>query len=322
MNDLALNVKAKLRYRGWYRAYTTDPEGNITKDTGFFPNLITNIGLDYIGTCPNYNVSYSIQDFTNTCVVGTGNTTPAYTDTTLQAGIALVSNLGGGGCGSNTSYNAGPPAYWQGQRSFTFAAGTATGNIAELGVGPSINGATGATQLLFSRALVVDGGGSPTVIPVLATEALTVTYVLQVYIDLTDHSYTMSLSGTSYSGIWRMANVGTVPLLGIVMGGGPAGTQENFCLVYNGTIGVVTAAPTGTKYLGNATEGSYTSGSYFASFSCPFTINQGNLSGGITAIMWQISQGGGSFQMSVSPAIPKTSTYNMTLNCNVSWARY
>lgn len=312
----------KFQFRGFFRLYTTDERGDITKDTGIFPNLIVNQGLDYIGACSGAHISYGIQDFTAECLVGTGNATPAYTDTHLQNAIAVESDGSGNGCNNNTSYNAGPPAYWQGQRSWQFPAGTATGNIAEIGVGPATTNGGAITDPVFSRALVVDGGGHPTVIPVLATEALTVTYILQVYFTTTDTSYTMSLSGTSYSGIWRMSNVGTVPDLGRSIGQ-PIVNPSNACTVYNGTIGSITGSPTGTSSqvtFGLATP--YVTGNYYNSLSASFTINQGNLSGGITAIQWLAGGSAGRFQMSVSPAIPKTNVYNMTLNANVSWARY
>lgn len=312
----------KFRFRGFFRLYTTDENGNVTKDTGIFPNLIVNQGLDYIGACPSANVSYGINDFTAECLVGTGNATPAYTDTHLQNAIAVQNDGSGNGCNSNTSYNPGPPAYWQGQRSWQFPAGTATGNIAEIGVGPSTTAGGAITDPVFSRALVVDGSGNPTVIPVLATEALTVTYILQVYFTITDTSYTMSLSGTSYSGIWRMCSVGTVPQLGLSIGQ-PIVSPSNACTVYNGTIGSITGSPTGSPArvtFGLATP--YVTGNYYNSLSASYTINQGNLSGGITAIRWDAGGSGGSFQMSVSPNIPKTNVYNMTLKANVSWARY
>lgn len=308
------------KYKGFFRLYTTDENGNVTKDTGIFPNLIVNQGLDYIGACPAVNVSYGVMDFTAECLVGTGNATPAYTDTHLQNAIAVQNNNSGSGCNSNTSYNAGPPAYWQGQRSWQFPAGTATGNIAEIGVGPSTTAGGAITDPVFSRALVVDGSGNPTVIPVLANEALTVTYVLQMYIDLTDTNYTMSLSGTTYSGIFRRAQINTVGALGT----SPTNNVGNgrFTLyTYNGSIQGVTQSPTGTSSFVAATVGSYTNGTYYLPFSCTYSVNQGNYTGGITALMWT-NYAVGNWQGSVSPAIPKTTSYAMTLNWNISWARY
>lgn len=311
------------RFRGFFRLYTTNEYGKITKDTGFFPNLITNQGLDFIGVATSKNIAYGVQDFTACCSVGTGNQTPAYTDTYLQNWLACVYNRGGNGCSSNQTYNPGPPAYWEGQRSWQFAAGTATGNIAEIGVGTSpVTGSPSQSSdcPCFSRALVVDGGGSPTVIPVLATEALTVTYVLREYLDLTDTNYTMDISGTTYSGIFRRADVGTVPQLGLSIGSNVV-NPSNGCTLYSGTIGSVTSNPTSAIYGYNLGRGSYTTGTYFIPISANFDINHGNSATGVTAIMWTAT-GAGSFQMSVSPAIPKTNAYNMTLNCNYSWSRY
>lgn len=319
MGHLDKMFTGKLRFRGFFRLYTTNERGEITKDTGIFPNLITNGGLDFVGTCPTAGIAYGVQDFTAMCAVGVGNATPAYTDVTLQSWLAAVYDSSGNGCSVNTSYNAGPPAYWQGQRSWQFAAGTATGNIAEIGVGPNSSQPPVATDPLFSRALVVDGGGSPTVIPVLANEALTVTYILQEYLDLTDTNYTMSLSGTSYSGIFRRAHVSTVPNLGIGIG---SGGRCN-CVVYSGSIGPLTGEPTGSQSEANiyVSPVAYVTGSYSSTINFSFDINHGNV-GGVNAIKWLSNGSAGQYQLSVTPTIPKTSTYNMTLSCAYSWARY
>lgn len=314
-----------LRFRGFFRLYTTNAAGEITKDTGVFPNLITNGGLDFIGACSNNNMPYGLADFTSSCSIGLGNTTPAVTDVYLTSFLNLAYDDSGSGCNVNTQYVAGPPAYWQGQRSWQFAAGSATGNIAELGVGPfgaAAGPVTSPGRPLFSHALVVDGSGNPTVIPVLATEALTVTYILQIYMDLTDTAYTMSLSGTPYSGIFRRASVTTVPFfMGLSLLTLQAGNPSNYCTVYNGSIGTVTQSPSGSSYQSVLGDPGYTTGTYTKSLTASFDINSGNLSGGITAIGWVIFAGGG-WQMSVSPTIPKTSTYNMTLSSSYSWSRY
>lgn len=312
-------LRPKISYEGYFRLQVINEYGKVVRDTGFFHNLITNSGLDFIGECSG--VAYGAEDFTASCSVGTGNNPPSDTDTTLQAWLATASDNSGSGCNNNQSFVQGPPLYWQGQRSWQFPAGTATGNIAEIGVSPyytTPGSAPGPT--LFSRALVVDSGGNPTVIPVTATEALTVTYILRQYADSTDNNYTMSLSGTSYSGIYRLANAGTVPQLGISLLTNIS-NPLNHCHVYNGSIGTILQNPTGTDVFATLGDPPYTTGSYTKSLTASFTINQGNLSGGITAIMWQI-EGGPLWQMSVSPAIPKTSAYNMTLSASFSWARY
>jgi hypothetical protein len=314
-----LQPENHLKFRGFFRLQVTNAAGEVVRDSGIFPNLITNQGLDFIGTgkAPGASVS---SYFTLNCCIGTGNATPAFTDTTLQAGLSAIVN-NGFVAASNTSYNPGPPAYWQGQWSYQFAAGTATGNIAEIGVGPpQASGATGATMLVFSRALVVDGGGAPTVIPVLASEALTVTYILQVYFNTTQTSYTMSLSGTPYSGVWSMAKVGTVPPLGYPIGGTE---NQDIAYGYNGSIGAITGLPSGTATdYAVAAITAYSLGTYYSTRTYSWDINHGNISGGISAMSFQENNSAGSFQMSVSPAIPKTNVYNMSIVNNTSWARY
>lgn len=315
MTDLDLSYSFHIR--GFYRAVVTDASGKVVHDSGLMPNLITTQGLDFFGSCTQTPTSDRNQAYANSCAVGTGNTAPTFGDTVLAAQIAVL-NPADGGKMSGITYVAGPPAYYQGQRTWQFAAGTATGNIAEIGVGPYYSGTDSLP--LFSRALVVDSGGNPTVIPVLSTEALSITYILQLYADLTDHSYSMSLSGTSYSGIWRIANC-TTPINFLGIGAGMGAFVNPVLTVYSGAIGPTTSNPTGTSASTSiSAPNPYVLGTYTQSYSGSYNINSGNV-GGITAALWNFDIVPNA-QMSISPAIPKTNAYNLTMNASISWSRY
>lgn len=130
------------------------------------------------------------------CDVGTSNVPPARGQTGLVARIAGSSTRVGS---DNTIFNASDPAnpYYEITRITRFAAGQATGNIAEVGCGG------GSGKPYWSRALVVDSNDQPTVISVLPNEILDVTYKLRWYIDVTDATGSFVLGGNTYNYVCR-----------------------------------------------------------------------------------------------------------------------
>lgn len=182
-----MNLKTKVA--GYYKLQVIRPDGTV-RQSAEFPNLITNAGLDRMAT----------STYLTVCQVGSGSAAPTFADTALAARIAGTQTVQSTDVGTTSS----SPYYAWATRQFRFAAGVATGNIAEVGVG------WGTTGSLFSRALVLDSGGSPTTITVLADEILDVTYQLRYYAPETDDTgdvtFTGNLAGT-YDWIFRAANV-------------------------------------------------------------------------------------------------------------------
>src|SRR5690606_1520304 len=120
----------------------------------WFSNLITDAGLDNV-------VSGGWKAF---CHIGTGTLAPVESNSSLQTPVASTSSR------SNVvTTNAGAPSYYsQSSVDYTFPVGA--GTYTEVGVSNKAH--TDGTQLLFSRALIVDGSGNPTSITVLADEYL------------------------------------------------------------------------------------------------------------------------------------------------------
>lgn len=327
MTDIAFTLHSELK--GRYKLKVIREDGSIRLETDWFENLIVNQGLDQIGGLYGSPLGAPFgAAFLNTiCSVGTGTTTPTNTDTQLTSfGAATVpaSNATSGVFGGTTAYVAGPPSYWSCIWTYTFNAGVATGTWSEIGVGNYYNNSDTQPHL-FSHALIVDGSGNPTTITVLSSESLIATYELDYYINTTTNSYSFVINTTTYSGNYLRANVATPPSL-FYSNTYPSGLSTAPQLgVFNGTIGPITGQPSGTSAgFGNATNGLYTpyiSGNYYNTFYSTMAISQGNVSGGITAIMISNSSHG-SWQFSVSPAIPKTSSYQLTILYNISWARY
>ena len=319
---MEINAGITIGLQGFFRLFTTR-DGIVTQDTGFFPNLITDQGLDWFGTVPpNFNVSNSQQLLGTHCGVGVGNTTPAFTDTQLTSFTAMFPTTSGSNVEGYTSstYVAGPPSYWSVTKTYTFATGAVVANIAEVGVG---NTASADTQpKLFSHALILDGGGNPTTLPVTGADALTVVYEFRQYLDTTDNTYSMSIGATNYTGTYRRANINT-PVSFLLQNIGYDINNTNWARLnaFSGTIGPITGQPAGTN-LGLDTGRSkvaYISGTYFWSFSNTFNTATAN---GTIASFLTTNTVTGNYQFSISPSLVKTSSFTLTINWNVSWIRF
>lgn len=321
-----MTLSLQARVSGRLRVQLLTAEGEVRVDSGWFNNLITNQGLDWFGAFAYTTFNSSgYATLPGMCTVGTGNTAPAFTDTALVSPLG-ISNTWLSPGNYTTSYVTGPPDYISAVGTHTFTLGSIVGNIAEIGLG--VQATTGATTLsLFSRALIVDGGGSPTTIAVTSADQLVVTYELRMYLDLTDTSYSVTISGTGYSGVVRRSNSTTMNATVVVPidkpNPGGVGYVSPIIVFYNGTIGAVTSVPSGTasSNYNNAPQPSYTSGTYTKSYTFSFATGDANLSGGISAFVFKIGTFG-QWQFSVSPAISKDATKTMTLQIAVSWARY
>ncbi len=290
---------------GKYRLQVVRPDGTV-KQEAEFDNLVTDIGLNRMG---------SASDYLAWCQVGTGSTAPTVTDTALSARVA-----GSGTTNSSTGgAQPGAPYYAWRIKTFVFSAGSATGNIAEVGVGWDSTGA------LFSRALVLDSGGSPTTITVLADETLYVTYEFRLYAPTVDTTGQVTFSGNIagvYDWTMRAANVTTSGSWSIGPNGTDMGSSPSL-QAYSGSIGAITTGPAGTSSSGTMTSQSYSSGSLERRMNVSFSLSQGNL-GGIRSLLARM--GPAQYQIEFSEdgtgnPIPKTSSDTLNLVIAHSWGR-
>lgn len=276
---------------------------------GPFGNLITDGGLERLG----------VGSFRDICVVGSGATAPANSDVTLQTTIARTGNAAPNVPGAS---NSGAPNYYtQTNTGFRFSAGTAAGNISEVGLGWSTG--AGLTQYqLFCRALVKDGGGVPTTVTVLGDEVLDVYYSLRNYPPLTDVTYSVTISGTTYACVTRAAGVTntsswSVPNSRVVFSGKGYGSVLT---LYNGDIGGITSQPSGVTSPGNSiVAAAYSSNSKQQDGTATIGLNEGNLAGGIKSLLFATDLG--AYQTSFTPPIPKDNTKVLTLSFRFGWAR-
>lgn len=316
-----MNTSIHGEFAGRYHLQVIRADGTLRQEIEF-NNLITNQGLDWVYQPPTFAVYGGTgKNLSGFCCVGTGTTPPANTDTKLGTFGTFASVYG------NTSiiysYIAGSPSIWQYVTTTTFPAGTATGTWSEIGVGPV--GPPGALSVttepsgpyLFSHALIVDGGGSPTTISVLSTEQLVVTYTLQLYITNTDVSYPAFLiNTTSTTGTLRPTVVSSVQ--GSMPAQGASG-QTSFN-VYSGSLGTYTGSPSGATVASGLTSASgYSSGSYFCSLSATWSASAPLVNTWTVVVANSML---GNYQFSLSPPVVIGAGASFSLTVNVSWARH
>lgn len=298
-------IDTATRLQGFFKLEAVRPDGRRRLLADWFPNLITDAGLDIIGTSGAW-LSY--------CRVGTGNTTPNVADTALAGHLAAT---------NNSIINSGTaqsiePYYGARTKTFRFAEGAAAGNLQEVGIGTAATGST-----LFSRALILDSGGSPTTVTVLSDESLDVTYQLRLYPPLSDVVDTINISGTDYDFTKRAALVTTASAWYCGISGDFGGGFPGGVVVYSGTMGAITGSPSGTTSNGSTTNASYGATNLYRDFSTVWGLTAANFGGiqSALATMGPASSAFGAVQVEFDPVIPKTSSQILTLVFRHSWAR-
>ena len=290
-------VGVKGRYRFVVRDGATH---QIKRETDWIPNIITDLGLNSWGNNA-FNCSY--------CQIGTGTTTPATTDTTLATYAAYTTSTG------NSTGNSGSPSY-EGYRtySYRFNVGVLSGNYSEIGVGFATSGS------LFSRALIVDGGGSPTTITITSTEYLDVYYELRIIPPLTDSTATITVTGLgSIDVTTRALNVGSwkpqqqgqfLPFFNA--------NPYGYYTASNTLVSYTTASIGGTIITG--ANNSYVNNSYERGFNYGVGIGAA-VTYGLFSIQSADSDSLVAFQFSLNPVINKTALQTLSLSGKITWAR-
>lgn len=302
---------------GWFTLEISkvgkDGELILQRTIGPFKNLITNQGLNMLGT-----VSTPMQY----CHVGTGTTPPAVTDTQLVNRIA--SQLYSSNAGISTSGIVSTPTPYAWYRLVsTFAVGAAAGNLSEIGMGSAATGA-----VLYSRELIRDGSGTPITITVLSDEILTTTYEHRIYPPTTDVTGSINFTGTTpatYSYTVRACEIDQVtgdfnPGWGPTVAAGFGSWQHAGNMSgggFTGIIGPTTGSPAGTNVGSTSTVASaYSSGSLERAMIMTFGIA---ITQPIRSIKYYC--GFATYQIQFDPAIPKTNANELKVGLKHSWSR-
>jgi len=289
-----------IRLEGRYIMEAVNVETGRRRKLADFPNLITTNGANLWAT----------SNIFTTCCVGSGNTPPALGDTALQSLVGTTTTIVVGTAAAQSS----PPYYGTTSVTYRFAAGVATGNLAEVGVGVLNNS-------LFSRALILDSFGSPTTITVLSNEALDVTYQLRQYVPTSDVTGTVTIGAVNYNYTLRAARAtqsGSWARTGLDRAGTPI-TQA-----YSGAIGAVTASsPSGSAANADSVSTTpYSTGSFEVDSVATWGLSSANF-GGVNSFFYQCGLdafSSGCFQCGFNNPIPKDGTKVLTLSFGYTWA--
>lgn len=305
-----INVATNIGLAGFYTVRKKcATSGKVKQEVGPFHNLITNLGLNWIGTIPPY--------FSH-CYVGTGTVPPAVGDTTMST-YKVTSNSAGSFV--NTAPTS-PTWFAQVSRTFTFNAGTINGNITEVGVGwnPTPVGS------LWSRELIVDSSGNPIAITVLANEILEVVYTFRQYIDPEVFTGSFTLNGINYNYTGCAGNVGSAYLLPTE--GMRAPFLETGYANATGLGSITTSGLSGGTQLGGSPSHSqrpYVNNSYSLSGVSSLALGTWNHASGINGFSLY---GAASafmavrFKILLATPIPKTNLNTMSLTWSITWGRY
>lgn len=286
-------------------------KGNPDKPTrvvDWFSNMITNQGLDSLGT-------QSVSTMFTHCKVGTGSSTPAFTNVGLDNPIATVTNF------SAETYGVEElaPYYTWRRFTYTFTPGMAIGNVSEISIGWAAN-----NNSAFSRCLVTEEG-SPITITVLPDDFLTIYYEIRLQPNLSDVTGTVVIDGVTHNFTGRACGINMGEWIGQGIGYYPIGSLY-YVGVKDGNIGTLFTYPSAVESqtivatsLGNLTYAPYVLGSYYRDVTFLLAVGQANLTDFIKSMVIAINQG--VFQYEFTPPIEKTANNTLTMTFRFSWGR-
>lgn len=320
-----MNIKLpSVKLGGRFRIVTSkDAEGKqVVEDTGFFDNLITNTGMDRIGTVTTNSTS-SISSFNTLCgrfVVGSGSAEPQFTDTALQNPVAFAS--------SNSVLENESSNYDRGWYEITvrhqFGQGQAAGNLSEIGIQH-----TNTSGPLWSRALILDGSGNPTTITVLPDDFLTCYYTLRIMIPKEDAVFNIDVDydddgvvPTVVTGRPLRANSSAPSGSGWGLNTKSPNTWAYFYFYDGGLASPTARFPLGSRVGGDVSGGvgdvTYVPGSFERYFTRTSSLSEHNSDQLRTCYLgWFM----GCWQLEFDPPLEKNNTQTMAFTFGYSWAR-
>jgi len=286
-------------------------DGKVIKSSGgFYPNLITDIGMNQIAAT-------TISNLVGYMNLGTGSTAPAFTDTGLVAEVATARQ--GGVQAVGPTYVAGTPDYAYRRNMYAFTELFANGNLTEVGLFWA--GSGGST--MFIRQLLKDSGGTPVTVTKTSSDQLQITHEFRFYPPTADVAGSVTFSGQTYTLATRCGNVSsaTTRLLGSYLSNhSHSGVNETDVLA------VRSGGPSSGTGPNSSTITAYVAGSYYLETKDTWDIGSANFTTGIGSLA---SWDGNAyyyystlFQTTFAPKIAKTNTKRLILYYRVYWARY
>lgn len=326
-----------IKLKGHFKLTAVNADTGAVRELAEFDNLIVNQGLDILGggTAIIPNLSRVI----GCCIVGTGTTPEAATDTHIQTFLAGAT--GNGGIGVSYFFNTTTtPYYTTTSTNWQFPTGTAAGNLTEIAMCATTTTGTNANpnagSPAFSRTLI-RSGGVPVTITVLSNEILNVLYTVQIFVPSTPFTGTFSLNidGTpttfNYSilpcnvinnsgNFWTFGTNGSGFVFSATnpVGNAPAAAFQ----ASTWATTAITSSPSGThtdfSSGGSGILGTYTAGTYTQTFQYGWTPSQANYASGLGGFTWWCTQF--NWQTTVTSAINKTSVQQLNMVFGLTWS--
>lgn len=320
LNQVAESISAinthTIGIAGEVRCVITGVDGEIKTDTGYQKNLILNQGLDFFGGGNGSSINAS-------CAIGSGNSTPAITQTKLDAFIAIATGTDATSSYSYVDTGDGMYRMWE-QKKYRFT-GLGDININELGL--VSQGTTSADYYLTTRVLPKDSLGAPTSLGLKTGETLDIYYKIHKVADTRDKTFVINVldgSGGSvpYNVVTRPAFVGITDRNYIT-----SSISKSLGMgVYTGELGLVSTNPLlHSSDLPSSIEvmESYTPTTYKIKTNFNIQLNQSNVA--LRSIMpfnyfasTQIRFG----RVSDDAPLTKTAKDTLSIPLEFSWGRY
>ena len=297
---------------GYYYVDLIDAKTGEVKQHLEFSNLITDAGLNFIGSGTPLNSIYNLLS------VGTSNTTPTVSDVALGGKIASSSN--GDGQADTDGFQTSPVEFAFRRRIRVFLEEEANGNLRELGW--EFGG------VIANRTLFKDLKGNPTTVIKTNLDILKVVYEYRVFAPLNDVTGTFSFAPGSASVGYtiRPQNVGTANGWGnLVDNMGSYSTPEARVHEANDFLDrTLDNNPSPQASEDTSSFGGYTAGTFFKDMEYQWNFATANFGSNVNLVTWNPWNSAADdmvWQMHLSSSIEKNINTRLNLIFRQRWTR-
>lgn len=305
---------------GEVRFVVKGADGCVKLDTGFNKNIILNQGLDFLGD------GFGSNMFTS-CVVGSGNSEPAFTQNSLDS-FQAVASPEVGEIIKNDYVNDGSGLYKTSKTKTYKFESLSDVNISEVGLASQYS--SPSSYYLCTRALIKNTLGEAVTITVKAGEVLEVSYTLWEVFSTTDNSTTVNMldgdgGAIAYNTISRIAGVTSLNSEYGKYIGRPMLISSAPIYAYLSDLATIQESPSGARLDLTKVISDYTVGTYKqvvtlnAALSDVLDVRTIVIVGVNCSVgCWQIRYGAADGDS----AIVKTNKFSLSVPLEVSWGRY
>lgn len=290
-----------------------DAESGEIKQHLDFPNLLTDGLMNALG-----NGSLRLETAFTHLDVGSGSSTPQFTDTSLQASLGTRTNFAGGV--PDVTLNNTTPEYTYRRITRVFTESQVNGNLTELGFWSAASGGT-----LTNRSLFKDSAGNPTTVIKTPSDILRVQYEYRLYAPQFDVSDVISVAGTPTTYTIRPQRVQNLAGWSILLD--EFGRWNPYSRVHNSNdlqlrTGINDATPNDDA---SSSLAPYTNNTFYRDLTITVTPTVGNYVDGFGLFTYnpfrQVVSYPTLWQVQLLPRVVKTSGQQFQLTIRQSWSR-